>query len=155
MDNNKNKSKLLQMLDELFKASIGMLKTLVVVLLLDIVVITLGLLILDIGWLSVPIALGIAVIDMLPVLGSGIAFIPWIIYAAYIGNYTLAIGLGILYAVLTVMKIFLQPLLCGKQIGLPPLLSIGAAAAGVMLFGGVGIFVGPLLVVAWRSVYKK
>ncbi len=155
MDNNKNRSKLLQVLDEVFRAGIGMIKSFLFVLLIDVFVVTAGLIILKMGWLSVPIAIGIAAVDMLPVLGSGIVFIPWIIYAFYTGDSVTALGLIAVFAVLTVIKIAVQPLVCGKQIGLSPALSLLSSTVGVIVFGGMGIFIGPLLVVAWKSVNKK
>ena len=155
MENNKNRSKFLQVLDEVMRAGVGMLKSFLFVLLIDVAVVTAGLLILKMGWLSVPIAMGIAAVDMLPVLGSGIVFIPWIIYEFYTGDSVTALGLIVLFAVLTVIKIAVQPLVCGKQIGLSPMMSLLSSALGVMVFGGMGIFIGPLLVVAWRSANKK
>lgn len=155
MSNKKeNRSKLLKVIDESIDIGIGFVKAQIIMFLINTVVITVGLLILDMSYWSVLIALGISFLDILPILGSGIVFIPWTIYSVYIGNNSVALGLVIIYIVLVVIRIIVEPLITGKKIGLPPLIAVAAAVIGVVFFGGVGIVVGPILAAVGTTVYR-
>ena len=91
------------------------------------------------------LALAIAVFDILPVLGTGGILIPWTIIAAVIGNYKMALGIGILYLVITAVRNSLEPRVVGKQIGLHPLATLVSMFIGAGMFGIVGLFGFPVV----------
>ena len=86
------------------------------------------------------LALVTAIVDILPVLGTGTVLIPWAIGALILGNFPLAIGLGVLYAIITVVRQTMEPRVVGKQIGLHPLVTLISMFVGASLFGFVGLF---------------
>ena len=86
------------------------------------------------------IAGAIAIFDLLPILGTGGVLIPWTVIAAVIGEYGMALGIGILYIVITMVRNYLEPKLVGKQIGLHPLATLIALFVGSRLFGLAGLF---------------
>ncbi len=86
------------------------------------------------------IAAGIAIFDLMPILGTGGVLIPWIVTAAVIGSYGMALGVGLLYIVITMVRNYLEPKLVGKQIGLHPLATLMALFVGSQLFGLAGLF---------------
>lgn len=90
------------------------------------------------------IAFFTAIMDILPVLGTGTIMIPWAAYSLFSGNIPLAIGLGVLYAIITVVRQFLEPRIVGSQIGLYPLLTLICMFIGVKLFGFWGMFALPV-----------
>lgn len=92
------------------------------------------------------IALVTAVVDILPVLGTGTIMIPWGIAMLFTGNYPLGIGLLVLYGVITVVRQMLEPRVVGHQIGLYPLVTLMCMFIGTYLFGAVGLFGVPILV---------
>ena len=53
---------------------------------------------------AVIIAIVTAFVDIIPVLGTGTVLIPWALYNLIVGNYALAIGLAVIYAVITVIQ---------------------------------------------------
>lgn len=53
---------------------------------------------------SFAIALGIAVLDLMPVLGSGGIFLPWAAIALVMGNFPTAIGTALLYVIFTARR---------------------------------------------------
>lgn len=93
---------------------------------------------------SVLIALGIAIFDILPVLGTGGIMIPWAVIAAVLGNYTLCAELVVLYLIVTVVRNIIEPKIVGGQIGLHPVVTLVSMFAGVQLFGAVGLFGFPI-----------
>lgn len=86
------------------------------------------------------IAGSIAIFDLLPILGTGGVLIPWTVIAAVVGEYGMALGIGILYIVITMVRNYLEPKLVGKQIGLHPLATLIALFVGSRLFGLAGLF---------------
>ncbi len=95
----------------------------------------------------------IAIVDALPVLGSGWFLMPWAIISAFSGNYFLAIGLVIIYIVITVVRNLIEPKIVGEQIGLHPLATLASIYIGLKLFGLVGMFT-PILVALIKKFYE-
>lgn len=92
------------------------------------------------------LALVIAVIDIIPVLGTGTVLIPWAIYSLIVGNTWLGVGLAIVYVIITVIRQYIEPKLVSLQLGLPPFLTLLAMFFGLQLFGFIGLFLMPMLV---------
>jgi len=101
------------------------------------------------------IALGIAVFDILPVLGTGGILLPWAAILFVLGNIPLGIGILLLYLVITAVRNTVEPKIVGKQIGLHPLATLIALFAGLELVGVIGVIVFPvslaLLTGLWRE----
>ena len=88
-----------------------------------------------------------AVIDIVPVLGTGTVLIPWALYNFISGNYSLAIGLLVIYACITVIRQVIEPKLVAAQLGLPAFLTIVSMFIGSQIFGVLGIFILPITIV--------
>lgn len=99
------------------------------------------------------IALFTAMIDILPVLGTGTVLLPWTAFCFLTGNTKGGIGLLIVYAVITVVRQILEPRIVGKYIGLPPLASLAAMYIGLRLIGFWGLFLFPVGVLLVYKVY--
>lgn len=100
------------------------------------------------------IALGIAILDALPIFGTGTVFGPWIVIELLNGHYRTAIFLGIIYIVATITRQIMQPKILSSQIGLNPLLTLISIYAGIRLFGVLGIILGPMLMILMISIIK-
>ena len=88
-----------------------------------------------------------AIIDIVPVLGTGTVLIPWALYNFISGNYSLAIGLIIIYVCITVIRQVIEPKLVATQLGLPAFLTIVSMFIGSQIFGVIGIFILPITIV--------
>ena len=93
---------------------------------------------------SILIAFLISVFDVLPVLGTGGIMIPWTVISALTGNYSLSLGLLIVYLFITVIRNIIEPKIVGSQIGLHPVVTLASMFAGVQLLGVVGLFGFPI-----------
>lgn len=82
----------------------------------------------------------IALLDILPIIGTGGVLVPWCLIELFRGNYPMALGLIILYVVITVVRNIIEPRIVGKQIGLHPLATLMSMFVGVKLFGVIGLF---------------
>ncbi len=89
----------------------------------------------------------IACIDIIPVLGTGTVVIPWSIYSFLTGNIGMGIALLVLYAVITVIRQVIEPKLVAGQVGISPVVTIMAMFIGIKIFGAMGIFILPFIVI--------
>ena len=92
------------------------------------------------------IALAIAIIDIIPVLGTGTVLIPWALYSLIVGNYGLAAGLLVIYVLISVIRQYIEPKLVSIQLGLPPFITLLAMFFGLQVFGFIGLFLMPMLI---------
>ncbi|MDO4379970.1 MAG: sporulation integral membrane protein YtvI [Clostridia bacterium] len=88
-----------------------------------------------------------AIVDILPVLGTGTVLIPWALYSLITGNIGMGIGLLVLYAAITVIRQIIEPKLVAGQLGLSPIVTIAALYFGLKVFGVLGMFVTPILII--------
>lgn len=95
---------------------------------------------------AIGISLIIAAVDILPVLGTGTILVPWSIIEFFNGNIGDAVGLLVLYGLITVIRQFLEPRVVGESIGLYPLVTLISMFLGVNLFGFWGLFGLPIVV---------
>ena len=93
----------------------------------------------------------IALVDALPIFGSGVVLLPWSLVSLLAGRTPLGLGLLLLYGVVTLVRGALEPRLLGKRIGLPPLVSLVSMYVGFQTFGVAGMILMPVLtMIAWQ-----
>ena len=111
--------------------------------------ITFALLLAGFCWLRVDYALltavAVAVIDALPVLGTGTVLLPWSAYQLLLGSVPRGVALLALYAVILLVRSLMEPRLMAAQVGLPPLAALLAMYLGFRLFGIGGMLLFPVL----------
>lgn len=93
---------------------------------------------------AIAVAAVIAVFDALPFFGTGAIMIPWCIIELLQGNLEFALGLGILYAIVTVIRNIIEPKVVGDQLGLNPIISLTAIYIGFKLLGVLGMIFMPI-----------
>lgn len=101
------------------------------------------------------LALVVALIDALPILGVGSVLIPWGIYYAIIGNIKLAIGLLITYAVIIVVRQLIEPRIVSNNIGVHPFITLISMYIGFKIFGIFGLIIGPIVMVVFKNVFSQ
>ncbi len=96
----------------------------------------------------------IALVDAVPVLGTGTVLIPWSLVAFIQQKQILALGLLGIYITAMLSRSFLEPRLVGKQLGLDPLMTLIALYAGYRIWGIWGMLLAPLLCVAAMELVR-
>lgn len=91
------------------------------------------------------LALALAVLDFIPILGSGTVLVPWAVADVVLGDYRHALGLMAVWGLVTLFRRVGEPKILGDQTGLPPLLSLASVYAGMKLAGIAGMILGPVL----------
>lgn len=99
------------------------------------------------GGFILVIALLTALVDILPVLGTGTILIPWGVISLFMGRITLGIGLLVLYVIISVIRQIIEPKLVAGHLGLPPVATVVGMYIGLQLFGFIGIFLVPLTLI--------
>ena len=91
-----------------------------------------------------------AIIDIVPLLGTGTVIFPWALYCLIMKDYGMAIGLVIIYVVISVIRQVIEPKLVAGQLGLSPIVTITAMYLGLKLFGFIGMFALPLTIIVLK-----
>lgn len=92
------------------------------------------------------LALITALVDILPVLGTGTVLLPWAAALLIIGKGARALKLLILYAVITVIRQIAEPRIVGNVTGLHPALTLICMYSGLRLAGAAGMIFLPVTV---------
>lgn len=96
----------------------------------------------------------IALVDAVPVLGTGTVLLPWSFICLVQGNRLQALGLLLTYLAALIARTVLEPRLVGRQLGLDPLMTLAALYAGFRIWGVGGMLLAPLLCVAAGEAVK-
>ena len=88
----------------------------------------------------------IAIMDIMPILGTGGIMIPWAVISLVLGYTKLGIQLFIIYAVVTVIRNYVEPKIVGTQLGLHPIITLVAMFIGLRIFGFWGLFGLPIAI---------
>ena len=109
--------------------------------------------------LGIPGAAGlaalIALVDALPVLGTGTVLLPWALGCLLLGQVSRGLGLGLCWALICLVRSGVQAKLLGDQIGLDPLASLVAIYVGWRICGVWGMLLFPVLLVTLQQLNEK
>ena len=104
---------------------------------------------------SFAIGLGIAIFDLMPILGTGGILIPWCVILLVMGNFPMGLSIGLLYIIISAIRNSLEPKIVGDQIGMHPLATMVAMILGLKLMGIVGMMLFPISLVAVTNLKKS
>lgn len=110
-----------------------------------------GFYLLDISWWGMKAVL-ISIIDVLPLIGSGLIMIPWAILRLLGGDGSTALWLIVIYLALIITRQILEPIIIGRSIGLKPFWSFLATLIGIIAFGPIGAIIGAFCAILIRVV---
>jgi len=139
--------------NELLKACGGYLKAQGILMCITFVVMLIGLTVIGVES-SALIAFIIAVIDVIPVLGTGTVLIPWAVVSLITGKYFFAIGLVIIYAIAFLIRHLSEPKILSQQIGLHPLVTLLTVYIGLRTIGVFGMILGPIVAIIIINFFK-
>ena len=135
------------------KAFVGFLFAQLTLISITCFIVLAGLIILGVDY-PITIALIIAFVDLLPYLGTGLIFIPWIFYTFFSGQLSLTIGLSVLYGVVVIQRQIMEPKILSTNIGVDPLATLLSLFVGYKLFGFLGLLIGPVILVFIQTLHK-
>ena len=104
---------------------------------------------------SVLKALMISLVDAMPVLGIGTIIIPWSTAELLKQNYYFGFGLLASYAVIVIVRNFIEPKIIGEQIGINPVFTLVAMFIGLKVAGIIGLLLFPLSLTVAFEYYRR
>ncbi len=100
------------------------------------------------------LALLIAFLDLLPILGTGTVLIPWAVISLLSGNFSQTIFLIVLYIICLLARQLLQPKIIGDSVGLDTLPTLVLIYMGYKLAGMKGMILALLIGVVFITLYR-
>jgi len=100
------------------------------------------------------IALGIAFVDALPILGSGTIMVPWAIISALNGDLHLGLAILILWGIMSAVRQIIEPRIISKQIGIHPIFTLIAMYTGFKFIGIMGMIIGPIVLIILKNIFS-
>lgn len=101
------------------------------------------------------LAIIIAIVDILPILGVGTVLIPWALWMFVTSNFGLGFALLITYGIIFCIRQFIEPKLVSKQFGIHPLITLFAMYAGYKSSGVFGLILGPIFLMVLRCIFAS
>ena len=138
---------------KLYLTLTGYFKAYLLIMLLTFCEVFLGLSILGVEY-SFIISILVAVVDILPILGTGTVLVPWTIFSFATSNYKMGIGLLVIYGVVSLVRQIAEPKIVGNSLGLHPLATLASIYISVKLIGISGFFLGPVIALLITSFFK-
>jgi len=147
------RSKSINVINDLLKALSGFIKAYSILITITAVITMVSLRILGVEYAFL-LGILVGIMDILPVLGPGAIIVPWIIWEFMNGHTGMGISLLVVYAIITVIRQFLEPQIVGDSIGLHPLATLMSLYIGLQLGGFMGMVLGPVLMVIIIASYR-
>lgn len=94
----------------------------------------------------------VAVVDAVPILGTGTVLVPWAVVCLLQGQSLRAVGLLCTYGIALITRTVLEPRLVGQHLGMDPLATLVALYVGYRFWGILGLLVTPILASAAKSL---
>ena len=100
------------------------------------------------------LAILIAMLDFLPLFGTGTVLLPWAFLRILSGKYMQALGMAALYVLTQVVRQMIQPKIVGDSMGLPPMYTLIFLYLGFKLRGISGMIVAVPLGILAIKLYE-
>jgi len=144
-------NKIISIKNDMFMALFGYIRAQLILMSITFIELSIGFWIIGVRHFIL-LASIIAVIDALPILGTGGVLIPWAIYEFITTDFTTGIKLIILYGIVLVVRQLIEPKVLGQQIGLHPLITLMSMYLGLRIFSYPGLIIGPVTVLLLKNI---
>ena len=98
------------------------------------------------------LALGLAVMDFIPIIGAGTVMVPWAFIALFMGDVSTAGKLMVIWGIIALFRRVMEPKFVGDQTGLSPILSLVSIYVGMKVGGVLGMILGPTILLIFLNL---
>lgn len=141
-------------INNLFTALFGWLKAQLILMTITFSEVLVGFLIIGIEN-ALLLALIIALVDALPILGTGSILLPWAVIDLLSGNTRQGLSLALLWLIIIFVRQLIEPKVVGQQIGIHPLFTLFGMYLGLKFMGVLGMFLGPITIVIIKYILES
>lgn len=97
----------------------------------------------------------VALVDAVPVLGTGTVLLPWALFSLLQHQHLRSVGLLLTYAAAFLTRTILEPRLVGRHLGLDPLVTLIFLYFGYRFWGILGMLLSPMLAAALTAAARQ
>jgi sporulation integral membrane protein YtvI len=144
--------KLLMVSSKLIAALIGFIRAQLILISITGLQTVIGLYLIGVEY-ALTVGILVGMIDILPIIGPGIIFIPWTIILLLMGNTGFALALLFLYGMIIVVRSILEPKVVADNIGLHPLTTLLGIYVGLKAMGVIGVIIGPIIIIIIKAIW--
>ena len=151
---NRNGTKILHVFNESKRMLFNYLKSYLIIIGITFGITLIGFLVLGVDYAFV-LSLLCGILDLLPILGMPIVYIPLILIYGFIqNNYFIAVGLAILYSLVFIVRQVVEPKIVSSSLGIHPVAVLAAFFIGLKAAGIAGMMF-CLFLVVFYNIFKK
>ncbi|GAB6444894.1 sporulation integral membrane protein YtvI [Bacillus cereus] len=96
-----------------------------------------------------------AILDILPLLGIPVIFVPWAIYCFIVGKTGFGIFLLCLLGFTMLFRQIMEPKIAGDSLGVSAFVMLSIMIISLSFFGVAGIIASPIITILLKSVYEQ
>lgn len=101
-------------------------------------------------WLSAGLVGGL--LDVVPIIGPSVLYVPWAVYSWVVGQRGLALSLIVMFGAVSALRQFVEPRVVGASLGIHPLIMMAGLYWGGMLLGAKGLIVAPIVLILAKAI---
>lgn len=101
------------------------------------------------------LALLCAILDLVPLLGIAMLFLPWIAYLFFTQQTVYGLAIAVLFLVVVAVRQFLEPRIMSNTLGVSAFTMLSFALISTALFGVAGLILSPILLILIKSLYEE
>ncbi len=99
------------------------------------------------------LAVCVAVLDSLPLIGSGLFLLPFALVMFFLGMPYKALVLVVGYVISSFVREAVEPMIVGDKVGISAITSLVCMYVGLQIFGVLGFLFGPVAYLLGREIY--
>ena len=132
----------------------GYAKLILMLMLVAMVISVIGLLICGFDS-AFTIGILIGCFNIVPSIGPAVILIPWALWCLIQGKYQLTVGLLVIWGLIVFSRYLILPRMMDNSQGVHPLATLASLFVGLILFGVVGIVLGPVILAIALSLFRQ
>lgn len=147
------KIKVFELEKELVSSAIGFVRAEIILISISGLIAGVGLAIIGNPYALI-IGITSAFLDLIPIIGPSLIFIPWIIINIFFGNINLGLKLLIVYTSMAAIRQGAEGKIMGTNLGIHPLMTMVALYVGYRTMGTIGFIIGPSILVITKAIFR-
>ncbi|MDI3546590.1 MAG: hypothetical protein PWR10_242 [Halanaerobiales bacterium] len=145
------KIKVFKVEKELVSSAIGFIRAEIILISITGIISGIGLAIIG-NQYALIIGIASALLDLIPIIGPALIFIPWIIYNLVLGDISYGFSLLVVYTLMAAVRQGAEGKVMGSNLGFHPLATMIALYVGFRTMGPIGFIIGPAVLVISKAI---
>ncbi len=136
---------------EFLDSTVGFIKAQLTLISITTVLTTVGLYLVGSDY-ALLLGLVAGILDLIPLIGPTVIFVPWVLYTVLSGDTVFALKLLLVYATVGTVRQAAEAKIVGERIGVHPFATLLSVYLGLKLFGVWGFIIGPMVAIVLKAM---